>query len=338
MTTAVASRRISTGVAWGAFGVLAWAAISVFTGGGSAHAEEAPSNPLDSLTSVVSSTVSGATSLVAPVITEVVAPVVQAVVAPVQSTLPAVVDTVAETVTSVPVVGPAVAPIVTAAADTASATTTPVTDVLQNAPASQLTDPVLDAVTGLPLVGSLLEKLGVLDALDNVVGALDATTSVVGDVAEGTVPPVLDALHPVTPTAPPGSEDPGAAVPEESETPGADAGAVTDSPPAIEVPEADVVSPVRGPELPVLSGGSAASTTLVDAADTFPTPVSSPTNAQPGAAAPTSSAGHGGGSSSDGARLSDAAAESLRAWKRTLGASDDALPSSPVAETDISPD
>ncbi|WP_214443594.1 hypothetical protein, partial [Mycobacterium tuberculosis] len=73
-------RGVPTAVLWGGLGALAWAALTVLTGGGSAHADEQPKGPLDSLTSVVSETVTAVTT---PVVDNVVAPVVNHVATPV---------------------------------------------------------------------------------------------------------------------------------------------------------------------------------------------------------------------------------------------------------------
>jgi hypothetical protein len=328
VTTEASRRRIPAGILWGAFGVLAWAAFSIFIGGGSAQADEAPEDPPNPVTSLVSSVVSGTTSVVAPVVTEVVAPVVQAVVAPVQTTVPAAVSTVTDAVSAVPVVGPVTSPVVTAVTDTATAVTAPVTEALQEAPVSQVADPILDAVTGLPVAGQLLQELGLLDALHDVVGAVDATTGLIGDVADGTLPPVLGAVDPSTPGAVPDT------APDVSAPALPSSSATRAAAPAISAPSsARSIAPWRpgAEEISVLAALQSAPASALHSATT-------PADAPPRPSAPTSSAVSGGGSASDGARIFDADADPLHAWKRTLGASDDVLPTSTVADTDVSPD
>jgi hypothetical protein len=70
--------------------------------------------------------------------------------------------------------------------------------------------------------------------------------------------------------------------------------------------------------------------------DSTPAPPSGVPSSSP--AAPSSSAGPGGGSSTIHARLIDSTAAPLSSWERVSGASDDALPGSPSADTDVSPD
>ncbi|MFK3677418.1 hypothetical protein ACI2IP_06785 [Microbacterium sp. NPDC090218] len=324
-------RGIPAAVLWGAVGVLAWATLTVLLGGGSAHADDQDEGPLDGLTSLVGDTVSAVTAPVTPVVTNVVAPVVTKVVAPVQQSVPAVVETVTQTVAATPVVGPATAPVVHAVTETAQEVVAPVTAALANSPVSQLTDPVLDAVAGIPVVGGLVTDLGVITAVDDVVGVVDDTTALLGDVANATVPPVLEALDPTTPDPEPGS---GAVSEPAVPAPGALTVAVTDG---------TAVSPAFSTFSTSASELSGALSASDDSAptgdDTTPAPAGTPPGSPPGAPVPaSSSAGSGGGAGAAHARLSDANSSPLRAGERTPGASDDVLPSSPVADTDVSPD
>ncbi len=152
--------------------------------------------PLDGLTSLVSNTVSAVTAPVAPIVTEVVAPVVTQVVAPVQQAVPAVVATVTAPVVDAPVVGPAVAPVVHAVTETTTAVVAPVTDVLTGAPVSQITDPILDTVSGIPVVGGARLRPRPDLRGGDVVGVVDDTTALLGNVTNETIPPVLEALDP----------------------------------------------------------------------------------------------------------------------------------------------
>lgn len=333
MNAQATRRGVPAAVLWGGVGAVAWAAITILTGGSSAHADEQSDAPLlDSVSSLVSQTVSTVgntvtavtqpvvTQAVAPVVTEVVAPVVTHVAAPVQQVAPAVVETVTETVAAVPVVGPATAPVVETVTDTAQAAVAPVTDLLQDAPVSQIVRPVQDAVSALPIVGSLVDGLGVNTLLTDVVGVVDETTAVVGGVVENTLPPVLVALDPGSGIAADRPESAASAV-SSSHARGTRAPAyATAGNPAIAA-----VEPVATPAAPATSA---------PASDEE----NAPSPSHGGSPAIPASAGSGGASGLSHARLSDVGYPALRAVERTPGAPDDVLPTSLVADTDVSPD
>lgn len=318
---------------WGAIGVLAWATLTVLLAGGSAHADEQEDGPLDGLTSLVSNTVSAVTAPVAPIVTQVVAPVVTQVVAPVQQAVPAVVTTVTQPGVNAPVVGPAVTPVVHAVTETATAVVTPVTDALTDSPVSQITDPILDTVAGIPVVGGLVSDLGLISAADDVVGVVDDTTALLGNVANETVPPVLEALDPTTSTTPePGEGSGSVAEPVVKTNLIITTENTAATPPASPTPASSAGSPS-----PIALSTTIGATRAVD--DTTPAPTGPPSGSPPGATVPaSSSAGSGGGNGAAHARLSDVNPSPLRAGERTSAASDDELPSSPVADTDVSPD
>ncbi|MFF3026546.1 hypothetical protein [Microbacterium sp. NPDC057944] len=333
-------RGIPAGVIWAGFGVLAWAALTILTGGSAAHADEQDGGPLDGLTGLVSNTVSTVTAPVAPVVTQVVAPVVTAVVAPVQQAVPAVVSTVTQTVAQVPVVGPVAAPVVKTVTDTAQAVVAPVTGVLTGAPVSTITKPIVDAVTGLPIVGDLVDDLGVPRVVDDVAGVVDDTTGLVGGIVEGTIPPVLEALEPQTPVIPgepgtpgtPGGTDAGSSAQPGESAATVDAALATAT--GIAPASAQDRGGLRGiPGVPSSAGAPAGPQ------NGAPSPSNDPASAPPGApVSPSSSAGSGGGSAAAAARISDDGIPLLRAVEQDSGAPDDALPASPVADTDVSPD
>ena len=339
-------RGVPNAVLWGGVGVLAWAALTVLTGGGSAHAAEEPKGPLDGLTSVVSETVTAVTKpvvnnvvapvvkqVVTPVVQEVVAPVVTHTVAPVQEAAPAIVETVTETVTQVPVVGDTAAPVLEAVAETTETVIEPVTDVLDSAPVSQITAPVLDLVGGLPLVGGIVVDSGAIDLVENVVGVVDGTTGLIGGVVEETVPPVVEALTPQEPAAP---QTPEGSVPAGATTARDESGALP------EPARAPSASPSTGQDSVLRTVASfagpvsAPDSSDAGAGDTAPVPFGAPAGAP--AAPASSSAASAGGSTSAPARLSEIGATPLRAWERAAGARDDALPGAPVTDTDVSPD
>ena len=359
---AQATRRGLPAVAlWGGVGAIAWAAITILTGGSSASADDGSNDSLlDRVSSIMSETVSSVedtvtsvtspvvapvepvvtevvqpvvTQVVQPVVTEVVEPVVTHVVEPVQQVAPPVVEHVAETIAQVPVVGPATSPIVDAATDTAGAVITPVTDLLDGSPVAEIVAPVQDLIAELPIVGDLVDDLGVPPVIDDVVGVIDATTPSVGTVVENTLPPVLEAITPARPGSSGSDPDPG---------PIGTAPLGTVSPLADEPTRGHFsTSAVRQPVIP--SAGSdlpptvsvAASEVNEPAADVEESPSAPPAGAP---SAPTSSAGSSGASSFTPARLSDAGVSAFRTVERTSGASDDVLPTSLVADTDVSPD
>ncbi|MFB4349899.1 hypothetical protein [Microbacterium sp. CR_7] len=341
MNAQATRRGVPAAVLWGGVGAVAWAAITILTGGSSAHADEQSDAPLlDSVSSLVSQTVSTVgstvtavtqpvvtevvapvvTEVVAPVVTEVVAPVVEHVAAPVPQAAPAVVETVTETVAAVPVAGPATAPVVETIADTAQAAVAPVTDLLQQTPLSQIVRPVQDAVSALPIVGSLVDDLGVDTLITDVVGVVDETTAVVGGVVENTLPPVLVVLDPASGIA--------------ADRPDSAASSVSNShargtrAPASATAENSAIPAVEPVAVP------AAPATGVPASDEEKAP--SPSHG--GSPAIPASAGSGGASGLSHARLSDVGPFALRAVERTPGAADDVLPTSLVADTDVSPD
>ncbi|MFJ4223414.1 hypothetical protein [Microbacterium sp. NPDC089695] len=322
-----ATRRGVPAVAlWGGLGALAWAAITVLTGGSSAHADE-QSDPslLGGVNSLVTDTVTAVgdtvtavthpvvTEVVQPVVTEVVAPVVSHVTAPVQQAAPAVVEQVSDTVAAVPVVGPATTPILTSTTDAVEQVVDPVADVLHDAPVSQIVTPLQQTLDAVPLVGVLIERLGVGALLTDVVGVLDDTTAIVGDVIDATVPPVLGALDPATGVA--------------SET----APTVESAVSATAVPAALERTPSthRSAAVPASPATSAPGSATEE--PVLPTPGGAP-------AVPASSAGSGSASALSHARPSDVGFSPLRAVERTPGAPDDVLPTSLVADTDVSPD
>lgn len=299
-----ASHRVAPGVLWGTIGALALATLIVLTGGSSAHADEAADGPLDSITNLVGGALDSGADVVSDVVTETVAPVVETVLPVAETVLP-----VAETV--VPVV------------------TETVPDVLQDSPVSSLTDPLLDTVSNVPVVGNVLDSLAVPDAVREVAGAVDTTTGLLGTTIDTVIPPVVNVIDPTSPVAPEG-------VPTEDRplTP------VTPSVSTVTSTTAVAHSGVAlsGARVLYALADQNSATEAANEGAAGPTAPSGAAHAPLGPPAPSSSVGHGGGSTADGARLRDASADSLRVWKRTVAVTDDDLPSSPVTDTDTSPD
>ena len=339
MTAQATRHRLRTGVLWGGFGVLAWAVLTLFAGGDAAHAEESNENPLGRLVSQVTETV---TTPVAAVVTDVVAPVVTAAVAPVQQAAPQAAAAVTQTVQQIPVVGPAAASVVQNSAGAVVSVTTPVTGLLQNDPLTQIAAPVLDAVVGVPVVGDLVDGLGVPDLIDDTLGLADDVVGVVGGVVSDTVSPVLEGMDPPTPAAPgsptppPGSvTDPGAGTGGGTiESPLPDQRAVSDDPVMM---SADF--PRATAEVTTSHAPGAVVATLALPGGAAPPPVESPTHLPSAAPATHSSSPSGsGGGASSAARVVDGGIPSLHAWTLSSGVTADTLPPSPLADTDVSPD
>lgn len=332
-------RGIPAVVIWGGLGALAWAALTVLTGGSQAHADEQSKGPVDGATSLVSHTLDAVTEPVAPVVTTVVAPVVKAAVAPVQQTAPAVVAPVVRTVVNAPVVGDVVAPAADVVVEAAKPVVRAVTDTVEGAPSSQVVDPIVDAVTELPVVGELAEDLGVVDAVDDLTGMLDDTTDIVGGVVDETVPPVLgttDPGAPITPVVP---------VPTDPEE-------IIGSPDAVGGPARAGTSvagttslwsrllDARGSGAAAPSGGALAPAATADdprAGAVSDAPSGTPPTG-PVLSSASASAASGAGSSSTAARISDGGILPVPAGAGMAGAVDDDIPSSPVTGTDVSPD
>ncbi|WP_244632242.1 MULTISPECIES: hypothetical protein [unclassified Microbacterium] len=245
---------------------------------------------------------------------------------------------VTQPVAAAPVVGPVVAPVVHTVSETTAAVVAPVTEAITKAPVAQIADPILDTVAGVPLVGDLVSDLGITSAVGDLVGVIDDTTALLGDVTTETVPPVLEAL---VPTAPGDGDHGGATVPAAPLPDAATiAPATTTSAGATGAIDASPGAPgpreAAPPPATAILGDDAAARA---ADDTIRVPSGPSSGNPPGVPAPaSSSAGSGGGTGAAHARLSDVDASPLRAGERTTGAADDVLPSSPVADTDVSPD
>ncbi len=337
MNAQATRRGAPAAILWGGLGVLAWAAFTAVVGGGDAHADDG-SDPslLGSVTSVVSETVDtvGQTvtavatpvvqQVVQPVVQQVAQPVVQQVAAPVQQAAPEVVQTVTDTVAAVPVVGATTAPVVETVTEVATGVVEPVADLLADAPVAQITQPVRDAVSALPIVGDLLADLGVTPVVDQVIDVVDEAVSVVGGVVETTVPPVLEGLVPAPAIADILAAD--AASGFADVAPGRAGGASISGPGSSMATLVDVAAPAAVHTAPATSAPVERTTGGAQA---------------PGLGAPaipSSSATSGGASALSHARVSGVDLPELRAWELFSGASDDVLPTSTVADTDVSPD
>lgn len=326
----------------------AWVVVSLVSGPSSASAEEDPSGLLGTVGSVVGVV----DDTVDAVGDEVVEPVVTAVVTPAVEPVAATVETVDEAAPAPlqPVVD-AVPVIVETATDAAAGTlhavdavTTDtvaevgglVGDVAGGAPVGGIADPlvgVVDHVVGsLPILGPVLgdDTLGGL--LGPVVGAVDDTLgTVVGDLGplpgDGLLPSLPD--HDVVPSAP-GLDQPNGLAPA-----GDDA----------------VTEPVSAAAPAATPGGAATDSNPGmpgDPVSTAPLGAIAPSSGAPGdgpdtplgtsAPAGGSSAGGSGPGGVAGSDATSAAHDLDALASLVLHMVDDALPSSPVYDTDTTPD
>lgn len=305
-------RGIPAAVIWGGLGALAWAALTVLTGGSQAHADEQSKGPVDGATSLVSHTLDAVTEPVAPVVTTVVAPVVKAAVAPVQQTAPAVVAPVVRTVVNAPVVGDVVAPAADVVVEAAKPVVRAVTDTVEGAPSSQVVDPIVDAVTELPVV----------DVDETIAPQLDATES------GAPITPLVPVTVPTDPEEIIGSPD---AVGGPARTGTAVEGTTSLWSGLLDARGSGAAAPSGG----ALAPAAAADESLSDVASDAP--AGSPRTG-PGLSPASASTALGADSSSTAARLSDGGILPVPAGAGMAGAVDDDIPSSPVTGTDVSPD
>lgn len=360
--TSVVGGRLRVGLLTGAGLALGWAALSVFLGSSPAHAADSPG-----LLGGLGDTVTGATSAVVTTVSDLVLPAaapadpaatpasdpVQSVVAAVTSPLPDLAATVSDAVQTsvtaavdhvdaIPVVGP---PVATATSHTVNGMTgtvgdavAPVTAILGSAPAAAITTPVSQTISGIPVVGDLLGRLGIEPLLGHVSGTVDGALGSVGAVLTGAVPPGTGII--------PGPGSPGIpGIPGIPlfPAPGGNSAAAADLLPPAVIPgnPAAARSPWSVPVGSVVNSARASAAPSSHPADAPPAnPSRGPdtTAVPPGSAGgSSSSAGQGDGSSSPAAVSIDDAAGDTRGTAHTSG-TDDALPSSPVYDTDVAPD
>lgn len=363
------ARRLHLALLAGASLALGWAALSVLFGTSTAQASETapPQDPAhgSSLLSTVTGTVADVVAPVENVVTQTVGTVTDLVApspadtaapnpVPEESAPSPVPDTAvsdagavaADAGAAVSSTAPAAAPVVASVADAASAVTTqvvhtvvdPVIDGLQAHPVTAVTAPVIDTTRGLPVVGGVLDGLGILPLLSTTTGGVDEIVGTVGGtvgaVIGGTTsvlsPPIVP-ITPLVPTAPAGDQG-------------------TDPPSA--------TSP-RGTTLPTLSMGYLAATGTSSAAE------GAATGSHPNVPSPRTSGGAGSPTGPSGPQpwnqgredVGTAGASNASAGSSPLffvatrsasgpslapgvsaGVHDDDLPSSPVFGTDVSPD
>jgi hypothetical protein len=228
--------------------------------------------------------------------------------------LASTVSAAAETVTGLAeeVVAPAASGAAGAVAGTVSQAAEPV---------SRTTGPLLGALEKLPAVGGAVDALW--PAAVSSVEGIDAVLGSIGGAVVSVTAPLGPVRLPSEPGDPQGDDDPEALAP------------------ILRAVAASAQHPGRFAALPrsttALSGSPGAG--IAPALDSSGPPHAPPGSpAGPGSSAPPSSAASGGGSGGPAACASDDASSSLPAGERTIGAGSDALPPSPVRDTDVSPD
>ena len=347
-------RRISAVHLWGALFVLMWAVVAAFFAGGEARADDERSAPASGLTSLVGDTLSGVATPVVKTTTSTVekaaTPVVKTVekaATPVVKTVEKAVSKTTTAVASVPVIGEPVAATVTKTGETVAKVTETVEKVVSSAPVTAVVTRVTDVVRSVPVVGSVVDAIGVPGLVDETASGVDEVLDVVAPVVGSTIHPVVDGLQPNSPSA----QEPGRPSVEAPVTP---IDVPTDSGPLSEAPtpsttEATAVdaSVTAAPSTSALALGGAPMALAPEASLTHEVAARSPLPAhQPGSvpepalgsAAPTSAAassGHSPGANSDSPAtpgLSDSISS------RTGIPADAALPPSPAGSTDVSPD
>jgi hypothetical protein len=210
-----------------------------------------------------------------------------------------------------------------------------VTDLIDETPVAPIVAPVQDLLTGLPIVGDVIVDVGVPTVIEGAIGVIDTTTPIVGGVVENTVSPVLTSVTPAWSATPArqSDSDPLGTAPLPSITAGADAATGAYS---AAVAQSRASGHTEASDLQP-AAPTAASATTAPASDDSRSASSAPPAGVP--SAPSSSAGSSGASSFSPARLGgDVGLAAPHAVVRTPGAPDDVLPTSPVADADVSPD
>lgn len=303
-------------------GVVVLTALSLAFGP-SAHAAE-NSEGAGGLIDGLASTVSAAAETVTGLAEEVVAPAASGAAGAVADTVSQVAEPVLPAVAELPLVGHAAAGAggaAEAAVEVADEALAATAGLLADEPVSRTTRPLLGALEKLPAVG------GAVDALrPAAVSSIEGIDAVLGSIG-GAVVSVTAPLGPVRLPSEPGD-------PQNGDDPEALA-------PILRAVAASAPHSGRSAALPrsatALSGSPGAG--IAPALDSSGPPHAPPGSpAGPGSSAPPSSAASGGGSGGPAACASDDAPSSLPAGERTIGAGSDALPPSPVRDTDVYPD
>ncbi len=333
-TRTYGSHRVS-GIAWAGFAALALSLFLLLIGPSSAQAsddpDEASPGPASLLGKILSTTVATTVSAVSAPVTGAVSTAVEnlsPVVGEVTKTASAVVAPVAEATTEIAGATaqgiPDAAAALSALGAVTEATAGIVTEVVAgslealtglagDAPLSQLTDPLLGVVGGLPVVGGLVADSGILDVIGTVTDIVDTATGGAGSLIEQVLPPLIGAVTP---------GEPGDPVPEEIPSP------------------APSSRPALGSDVLATAAAARSSTGAPAGGHSPPRPDRTPpAHAPPATPSSSSSSAHAGGSSSsDGARPHAPFHSAPGDSARSLRAVDDDLPASPVADSDVSPD
>lgn len=327
MKTGISRRRAPWALLWGALVILGWAVLSSLLGGGTAHAADAPDDAPSSLLSKLSSQVKATTTAVSDLIDDAVQPVADKATDAVQTVAETVTSPVEKAVAVVP--APVRAPVteaVTASREVVTTAVEPVVAVVRDAPVARVLKPVTDAVAELPVVGEVIDSLGVPEFIERTGDTVDDVLDIADPVVAVVLPPAVDPGQPGSHVGQPGAvTDAASTAPEFAPT---NAAADRDAfPLSALVTGWHGITPDRD-GVPV--------TPSVAARDE--SPASSPPGAPEDPASPTTSAGPSGSSSGVPANADESSDLHPDSWTANGTCSNTVLPPSPAGSTDVSPD
>ncbi|TQJ30346.1 hypothetical protein [Microbacterium sp. SLBN-146] len=306
----------------GIVAVFAFVALSLLLGPSTAHASD-DDGDRPGLLGAVTNVLDGATDVVGTTVTEVT-------------------SVATTTVEKVVAVAPApVQPPVTAVTEVVTTVTAPVSDVVSSGVVTTVTEPVVRAVTEIPVVGDVVTGLGADDLIAEVGKTVDTTLETVVDAideagaAVGSPTPTAP-LIPLPPLPLPSpTHDIGLDIDLADLGPAVSAASLT-SPSAVAAARVWAWTPAAS--LPSLHA-------LAQAAPTASSAVTAPAERSGSAppfsgpcATPTSSLGSGGSGSGAWALAAFLPLVAHRAWVRRAGPKDDDVPASPAPSHDVSPD
>lgn len=266
--------------------------------------------------------------------------------------LGALVDTVDSVTDVLPdSLGEPVDEVVTAVEKTAKKTvetvTSTVDEVVDAKPVKKVTDAVTKTVKRVPVVGKVVDELGVTDVVD---GVGDTVTEVVSGVDE-TVDTVVDTVVPAptdpvaTPEGPAGPTGPTTVPPAPAPSAGDKAGssgALPSSPPTASPTTSTEHDVVSAPRRAVGADLIAPTAAVVSAVSPLRSDRDLPSSPQPPSSGPcaslASSTGFTGPTVGAGALPASSPRVAHHAWLRVLGGEAQNAPPAPPASPDVSPD
>ena len=303
-----------------------WLALTLVFGAAGAHADTGSpghDGPHGGLGSAVSH--------VAGELTKTVSATTHSVAKTATATIARTVTGATGAVAHAPVVAPVTTPVLHTAQKVAAAVTTPVATVVRKGVVAPVVAPVVTAVTGIPVVGSIVESTGLDAALTGIGSSVDQTlgTVVAGTAQAATAPPATGPTSGI-----PGSPGNGTAG-SASDGTGVPAAPASLSPPDPADAVAAFFAAARGGADLALRVAGAITATIAPGLPSAP--ASDPLF---GACAPTAtcSLGSSGAGAGAGAFLALTFVVGYRAWTRRRGVPGDQAPPAPFFATDVSPD